>query len=110
MEVIGVIQTITGVNFKAARNHWYYLRQKKLLPELKNHGALQTAQGKTTERSSVTTEKLMRWYGTADAALRELDRLNSWHPKWENTQNSNKVDFFWGNTDETNMSALEVKF
>lgn len=109
-EVIGTIQMMCFCDFKTAENHWYYLRRKKLLPECKNHGALRSAQATTTKRSGVTTEKLMRWHGNVDAALRELDRLNSWHPDWQGIKESKKLDSFWGNMDETNMSASEGKY
>ena len=106
-EAIGTIQLLTGANFKTAENHWYYCRTKKLFPKLKNHGALRTAQATTTKRSGVTTEKLMRWHGTVEVALAELDRRNSWHKDWQDIKRTGKIDAFWGNTDETCMSASE---
>ena len=106
-EVIGLIQKMTCASFETAEQHWYYCRRAKLMPELKNHGALRTAQATTTKRSGITTEKLLRWHGTIEDALHELDRLNSWHADWEGIKNSNKIDSFLGNMDETNMSAAE---
>ena len=82
-EVIGLIQTITGASFKKSEQHWYYFRKAKLLPKLKNHGDLRTAQATTTKRSGVTTEKLLRLHGTVDDALEEMDRQNYWHSDWE---------------------------
>ena len=58
-------------------------------------------------RSGVTTEKLMRWHGTVEVALAELDRRNSWHKDWQDIKRTGKIDAFWGNTDETCMSASE---
>ena len=109
-EVIGVIQKLTGADFDTAQNHWYHCRRKQLLPELKNHGALRTAQSTTTKRSGVTTEKLLRWHQTVEATLIELDRRNGWHKDWEEIKKSNKIDSFWGNCDETNMSSSEGEF
>ena len=108
-EVIGLIQTITSESFKKAKHHWYYFRKAKLFPKLKNHGALRTAQATTTNRSGVTTDKLLRWHGTVDDALEEMDRQNSWHSDWEGIKKSNKIDSFWGNMDETNISEAEGK-
>jgi hypothetical protein len=36
-----------------------------------------------------------------------MDRLNRWHADWEDIKSSGKIDSFWGNMDETNMSAAE---
>ena len=106
-EVFGLIQKLTNCSHSQAKQHWYYCQRKKLLPELKNHDALRTAQATTTKRSGVTTEKLLRWYGTVESALNEMDRLNRWHADWEDIKSSGKIDSFWGNMDETNMSAAE---
>ena len=66
MDFIGVIQNMTKAYFEKAYQHWYYFRMGGGLPELKNHGALRTAQTTTTKRSGVTTEKLIRWHWTVD--------------------------------------------
>ena len=105
--VIGLIQKITGASFKKSKQYLYYLRKAKLWPKLNNHGALQTAQATTTKRSGVTTEKLLRWHGTVDDDLEYMDRRNSWHSDWEGIQESNNIDSFWGDMDETNMLAAE---
>ena len=106
-EVIGLIQKLATCSFAKAEQHWYYCRRKKLFPELKNHGAVRSAQATTTKRSGVTTEKLLRWHGTVDEALIELDRLNGWHEDWDKIKTSKKIDSFWGNMDETNMLAAD---
>ena len=57
----------------------------------------------------MTTEKLLRWHGTVDDALEEMDRRNYWHSDWEGIKESNKIDSFGGNMDVTNMSVAEGK-
>ena len=32
-----------------------------------------------------------------------------WHSDWEGIKESNKIDSFWGDMDETNMLAAEGK-
>ena len=108
-EVIGIIQKMTGASFKKDKEHWYYCRKAKLLPKLKNHGALRTPQATTTKRIGVKTEKLLRWHETLDDALEDMDLQNSWHSDWEGIKYYNKIDIFWGNMDETNMSADKGK-
>ena len=77
---------------------------------MKNHGALRTTQTTTTNRIGVTTKKLLRWHRTVDETLNELDLRNSWHGDWEVIKNSDKIDSFGGNMDETSMSAAGGKF
>ena len=38
---------------------------------------------KKTKRISVKTRKLLRWHGTVDGALEEMDLQNSWYIDWE---------------------------
>jgi len=57
-EVIALIQKLATCSFAKAEQHWYYCRRMKFFTELKNHGAVQSAQATTTKRSGVTTEKL----------------------------------------------------
>ena len=104
-EVIGVIQTLTIFDFYTAEAHWYYLRSKKLLPELKNHRTLRTAKSTITKRSGVITEKLLWLNMTIETTLKELDWLNGWHADWASIQSSQKINYFWENSNETNMSA-----
>ena len=77
---------------------------------MNNHGALRNAHTTTTNRSSVTTYKLLSWHGTVDDTLNELDFCNSWYEDWEGIKNSKKIDNFWGNMDETSISAADGKF
>ena len=110
MEVIGIIQKMTRDSFEKSDQHWYYCGRAKKFPELKNNGALRTAQTTITNRSGVTTDKLLRWHGTVDDTLDEMDLCNSWHEDWEGIKNSKKIDIFWGNMDERRMSADDGKF
>ena len=80
------------------------------MPELNNNGSLQTEQTTTTKRSSVTTKKLLRWHGTVDEKLNDLDLHNYWHEDWEGIKNSKKIDNFGGNMDEKIMSTAYGKF
>ena len=57
----------------------------------------------------MTTDKVLLWNGTVDDALENMDRRYSWHSDWEGIKESDKIDSFWGNIDETNMSAAEGK-
>ena len=98
---------MSGVKFVKAKNYWCYIWREKLFPELNNHGVLRLSQATTTNRSGVTTEKLLCWHGTIEVTLNELDRHNSWHPDWEDIKSSDKIDSFWGNVDETSMSVAD---
>ena len=57
----------------------------------------------------MTTEKILLWNGTVDDALEDMDCRNSRHSDWEGINESNNIDSFGGNMDETNMSAAEGK-
>ena len=57
----------------------------------------------------MTTENILRYHGTVDDSLEDMDRRNSWHSDWEGIKESNNIDSFWGNMDEKNMSAAEGK-
>ena len=107
-EVIDLTQKMSGANFVKSKNHWHYLWREKLLPELNNRVVLRLVQATTTNRSGLITEKLLRWNGTIELTLNELDHCNYWHPDWEDMKLSNRIDSFWGNMDETSMSAADV--
>ena len=76
---------------------------------LKHHVALRTEQATTTKWHGVTTDNISRWHGTVDDTLEDMDRQKSWHSYWEGIKESNKIDIFWWNMDETNMSEDEGK-
>ena len=59
-EAISIIANLGGVNLVTAENHFDYLIRSKQLPKLKNNGRVLTAQQTTTNRTAVTTEKLLR--------------------------------------------------
>ena len=107
--LLGSYKQLMVHHLKKAEQHWCYFWKAKLLPKLKNHGALWTAQATTTKQIGVTTEKLLRWNGTVYDASEEIDRQNSWHSDCEGIKESNKIGSFWGNMGETNMSAAEGK-
>ena len=99
---------MTQASFEKVDQHWYYCRRAKTFPELKNHGSLQTSQTKTTKKTGLTTDKVLRWYGTVDETFNELNPYNCWHEDWEGIKISKKIDSFGGNVDETSMSAVDV--
>mmetsp|Transcript_8725 Transcript_8725/g.18452 ORF Transcript_8725/g.18452 Transcript_8725/m.18452 type:complete len:656 (+) Transcript_8725:167-2134(+) len=55
-EVIAVIQTLSGANFKTAENHWHYLRRKNLMPELKNNLGTAT-KSKAPDKAALKSEE-----------------------------------------------------
>ena len=79
------------------------------MPELKNNGALRTAQKTTNNRISVTTDKLLCLHGTVDETLNELELCNYWYGDWEGIKNSKKIDSFGVNVDETSISSAYAK-
>ena len=58
-EVISIIMKMTGASHIQNTNHFNYLHQCKMFPELKNHGKTQHAQQTTTKRSNLIMEKLL---------------------------------------------------
>ena len=47
----------------------------------------------------------MRWHYTIEEALLKLDRRNCWHADWDDIQNSENIDSFWGNMADPSMSV-----
>ena len=93
-EVISLTMTLTDASRIQATNHYSYLRQCKMFPELKNHGKTQHAQRTKPKRRNMNTEKLLRQHGTIDEALEEQQRVNYYDPKFSELQ-----DHFMMNND-----------
>ena len=73
-EIISIIAELANTNMKTAENHLDYLIRSKKLPELRNSGRVVRAQPTTTNRTAVTTEKLLRTH-----ASQEEGELNYHH-------------------------------
>ena len=65
-EMINFISEIEGVSLKTSENHYDYLIRSKQLPELKGHGRVVSAQATTTNRTAITTQKLLRTHNTME--------------------------------------------
>ena len=63
-EMISFIAELHRATMKQAENHYDWLARQKKLPELTRHGRVVTAQVTTTNRTAITTEKLMRTHNT----------------------------------------------
>ena len=63
-EMITFISEIENVKIKTADNHYGYLVRTNQLPKLKRSGRVMAAQPTTTNRTAITTEKLLRTYNT----------------------------------------------
>ena len=77
-EIIAIISNMQGVPLKTAENHYDHLIRSKQLKELKKDGRVVTAQPTTTNRTAITTEKLLRTYCTQEEAWKEQAELNGW--------------------------------
>lgn len=65
-EMITFIAEIKGVQWKTAENHYDYLIRIKALNKLKGGGRVVTAQSTTTNRTAITSAKLLRTHETFD--------------------------------------------
>ena len=63
-EMICFIAEIESVPMKTAENHFDHLIRSKQLSELKRSGRVVSAQPTTTNRTAITTTKLLRTYNT----------------------------------------------
>ena len=63
-EMICFISDIENVSIKKAENHYDHLIPSKQLPDLKRNGRVVSAQPTTTNRTTVTTTKLLRTHNT----------------------------------------------
>ena len=77
-EIVSIIAEIKSVGYTTAENHYDYLIRSKQLCQLKNNGRVVSAQPTTTNRTAVTTEKLLRTYSTQEQAWAMQDELNGW--------------------------------
>ena len=101
-EVIAMICDFTGAVSKKAANHLDYLIANKFLTKLKKGGRVVSAQATTTNRTAITTEKLLRNHNTFLMALNDVRALNG------NSDDFKKMeDFFVLNLDESNFMASE---
>ena len=63
-EMVAIIADMKGVHLRTAENHYDHLIRTKKLSQLKNNGRVIRAQPTTTNRTAITTEKLLRTYNT----------------------------------------------
>ena len=76
--MISIISELKSVTTKKAENHYEYLVRSKTLNQLKNDGRVVTAQATTTNRTAITTEKLLRTYTIQEQAWSIQAELNGW--------------------------------
>ncbi|KAL9190571.1 hypothetical protein ACHAXT_000277 [Thalassiosira profunda] len=105
-EMICLIAELESVNAKTAENHYDYLVREGKLPELKRGGRVVTAQPTTTNRSAITTEKLLRTHNTVQLAWEMQKQLNGRTPE-ERAEFESKKDFFTCNLDEMCVIASD---
>lgn len=71
-EAISIIVGFYGASRKTADNHYCYLVSKGKLEDLKRGGKVVSAQATTTNRTAITTEKLLRNYLNFNVALNHI--------------------------------------
>jgi len=64
--MISFIANLHDATMKQAENHYDHLIRSKQLMELKRNGRVVQAQKTTTNRTAITTEKLLRTHNTMD--------------------------------------------
>lgn len=101
-EVICMIADFYTVSMKTAENHYDYLITHKMLPELKRGGKVVSAQPTTTNRTAITTEKLLRNHLNFDVAMNQVRAMNGNSKEFEEV-----IDYFSLNLDESNFMACE---
>eukprot|EP00956_Cyclotella_meneghiniana_P008732 scaffold11931_cov56-Cyclotella_meneghiniana.AAC.4 len=77
-ELISIIAELTNASWKKAENHYDHLIRTKQLDKLKNDGRVVRAQATTTNRTAITTEKLLRMYSVQEEAWAIQNELNGW--------------------------------
>ena len=76
--MIVLIAKLFGIPYKTAENHFDYLIKSKQLNELKRGGRVVAAQATTTNRTAITTQKLLRTHNTTLLAWSKQAEWNSW--------------------------------
>jgi hypothetical protein len=110
-ELISIIAELSNVKLKTAENHYDHLIRSKQLEHLKNNGRVVRAQPTTTNRTAITTEKLLRTYAIQEDAWAIQDGLNGWDvtkmtPE-EIRSHQQKRDAYTMNLDESSLLASE---
>lgn len=108
-DMIVLISELHSTDQKTAENHFYYLIRAKALPDLKKGGRVVTAQATTTNRTAITTKKLLRTYNTTLEAWRIQSERNGWDERDEGACDKKEFDrlrdgLTW-NLDETCFRA-----
>ncbi len=78
-EMITLMSKLFSVLSKAAENHVDYLIKSKQFPELKRGGRVLSAQATTTNRTAITTQKLLQTYNTIQLAWSKQAEFNRWN-------------------------------
>lgn len=91
-----------GVTRNKAEWHLDYLIKNGMLPQLKRGGRVVSSQATTTQRTAITTEKLLRNHTTYEMAIEQLRNLNGNSEEFKAVE-----DHFHLNCDESNMRANE---
>ena len=99
-DVLSVMSNYYGVNQKTSENYYDYLVKHKMLPQLKRDGRVVSAQPTTTNRTAITTEKLLRNHNNFEVAMNEVRALNDNSEEFKNVE-----DYFNINLDESNFMA-----
>ena len=108
-DMIVLISELHSTDQKTAENHFDYLIRAKALPDLKKGGRVVTAQATTTNRTAITTKKLLRTYNTTLEAWRIQSERNGWDVRDEGACDKKEFDrlrdgLTW-NLDETCFRA-----
>ena len=107
-DMVALISTLFSVSNKAAENHSdYHVRHKKF-PELKLGGCVVSAQATTTNRTAITTQKLLRTYNAIQLAWARQAECNGWNIQGGEEDDGRLCDYFTINLDETCFVASKV--
>ena len=79
-EMISLLADMKGVDYKTAENHYDYLVRKKVLKQLKGGGRVVSSQATTTNRTAITTAKLLRTHQTySEGKFRNVFVYSTYH-------------------------------